>query len=1663
MTRATDSSASPFSIRVQKQQWAVLLFGLLLLLLAHGMALLFRIQPAVSLWFPPSGVAIALTLWLGPIGVLLTWVASFIVAPIWGNDGWARFASITDALEPLVAWMLFFYCFRGSLSLKSFRNAIAFLVSAPLLACGTSAVLGSLTLVAFGKMSLTSVPGVISHWWLGNAIGTMVIAPVVLLLASRFIRWHRQVDPEAAALQNPAGWQELQSRWPEITLLMGSVVAFAFLAVQATQLGSFVTLQLALLSIIPIFWAIARFGVTGSVLTASFSVLMTLLAYMWVYPQAMTLSIFPVDGELLYTHKLSLLLQSAIALLAGTAITERSATQLALEIEKLKRAETETRAQLGEKLLHVNHLLNESNQQLQASEERFRASVENILDCFGVYSAIRDDQGKIIDFRIDYVNGAACQNNQLTYEQQIGKRLCELLPGHRENGLFDDYCQVVETGEPLIRDSLVYEDEYEQRRLVKVFDIRIAKLGDGFVATWRDVTHRRLTEEQLYRHRQELQALIENSPDIIARVDRNLRHLYVSPVIEEITGMPPATFIGKSNRELGFPEELCQQWDTALENTFNSRKGGIYEFSFPAINGRWLHYESRLIPEFGDDGSVQSVLGITRDVTELKQVERSLRQVNEQFHLASEAVNSVIYDWDVRHNQITRTGGMDRVFGYTPKEIEATSEWYLALIHPEDFATVMAQVQTAFAQGDRYNVEYRVRNRQGDYLHVSDQGLMIRDEAGQVIRVVGSVADMSERARLEADRKSIEAALQESEKRYRSLAEAMPQIVWMADASGIATYCNQRWYDYTGLTPEEALNSGNIDRVHPEDRDRLQTQWAKALAESSILEIEIRLRSRDDTYRWFLCRSVPTYDPIGQLTGWIGTSTDIDDQKRTQEELRQSEEQLALALRAAQAGTWQWFKADNRTIWSDENLRLLGYEPGRVPSTYETWLQAVHPDDRAMAEKAVNQALEQQTALYFEYRVCLPDGSQRWLADIGQITYDAEGNPDGMTGIQIDITPRKEVEIALQQNQERLNLAMEAAGMGSWEWDIQTGEVYWSANLERLFGMAPGSFDGRYETVMAMIHPDDRPFVQQAIHRAVYEGQEYNIEFRFMDQHGHTRWAVGRGQVFYNAAGTPIRMAGIDLDISERKHAEASVQKSEERLRMALNATNQGLYDLNVQTGQTIVSAEYARMLGYDPEEFEETNQAWRDRLHPDDVAAVYRVYEEYVAGLRDEYRVEFRQRTKTGDWLWILSIGRIVEWDAEGKPLRMLGTHTDIHDRKEIEAERARLLAREQAARQQAESASRMKDEFLAIVSHELRSPLNGILGWSRLLRSRQLDPGTTEKALASIERNAQAQTQLIEDLLDISRIIRGTVRLTLRPVGLIPIVQASLDTIRPTAEAKSIHLVSHLDPNAGLVSGDSDRLQQIIWNLLSNAVKFTPNGGQVDIRLYRVDHHVRIAVTDTGKGISPEFLPHVFDRFRQADATTTRHQGGLGLGLAIVRSLVELHGGTIWVESPGEGLGATFTLELPLLSDGQASNGSFIPAASGHPTSLEHVRVLVVDDETDTREFLAIALEQFGAAVTTAASAAEAFARFQQDPPDILLSDIGMPEEDGYSLIQRIRALPPELGGQVPAAALTAYVRGDDRLEALQAGFQLHVPKPIEPLRLLQVVSQLRLQLGQ
>lgn len=536
-------------------------------------------------------------------------------------------------------------------------------------------------------------------------------------------------------------------------------------------------------------------------------------------------------------------------------------------------------------------------------------------------------------------------------------------------------------------------------------------------------------------------------------------------------------------------------------------------------------------------------------------------------------------------------------------------------------------------------------------------------------------------------------------------------------------------------------------------------------------------------------------------------------------------------------------------------------------------------------------------------------------------------------------------------------------------------------------------------------------------------------------------------------------------ELAELNLVEQALRESEEKLSFILNNVNVSISRFCVFANHDwrydYYSSGCETVFGYTSTELVADKNLWQSRVFPEDLENVIMPkFGDILAELTIDY--EYRFYHKDGSLRWIKA-ALTSQRDEIQHVWYVTSVDSDITKQKEVEAalherrqEKEILLEIAETARIEAEVANHTKDEFLAIVSHELRSPLNSILGWAKLMQTRKLDEAAKLRALQTIERNAKAQAQLIEDLLDISRMIRGNLRLNLVPVTLINIIEAAIDVVTPLAQAKQINLVSKFDTAVGYVSGDSNRLQQIFINLLTNALKFTPTRGKVEVSL-SVNNlsQAEFTVTDTGKGISPEFLPHVFERFRRADSTTTRSKDGLGLGLAIVYNLVELHGGKVTAASPGVGMGATFTVTLPILTQ----EAPQLPQTLESPeVSLSGIDLLVVDDDKDCCEFLEFTLRNSGGKVKTATSVVEAFITLQDFQPDIIISDISMPEQDGYIFLQNLRSLEAkETKIKIPAIALTANVSEEDKHKAIKAGFQFHLSKPVEPETLLNTIANI------
>lgn len=773
------------------------------------------------------------------------------------------------------------------------------------------------------------------------------------------------------------------------------------------------------------------------------------------------------------------------------------------------------------------------------------------------------------------------------------------------------------------------------------------------------------------------------------------------------------------------------------------------------------------------------------------------------------------------------------------------------------------------------------------------------------------------------ERKQAELEILSREQRYRTLAESMPQYVWVLDAQGQIEYANQHWIQGLGVTPDVINQMGWSQILHPEELADLQSRWQQSFCHGEPQAAEFRYRMADGSYRWFLGRVVPVQDESGQVVQWIGTSTDIDDRKRIEQALMAQEQQF----------------------------RTLAENAPDVISRLDAQMRHLY----------VNSAVTKATGLPPEVFL---------------------GKTNAELGMPLDLTQ------------------------------------FWYTQLKQVFDT----------------------------------GQPRSYEFNFPAPDG-MRFYLARLIPESDAAGRVETVLGITSDITELKRTEQALRDSETRFRRVLESNMIGMGFWDIEGNILLANEALLRMIGYTQAEVQARQLNWRSLTPPEYAPLEQKALQEIAeSGFCMPFEKEYLH--KNGTRIPILCGGATFE-DSQASGVFFV---LDLTERKAIEKERDRLLKLERAARETAETANRIKDEFLAVLSHELRTPLNPILGWTKLLQARQFSEEQTLHALQVIERNARLQAQLIDDLLDISRILQGKLNLNFCPVNVVETVEAVIATMRLSAEAKAIQLVVDLAPTTGEVLGNQARLQQICWNLLSNAIKFTPHGGRVTVSVQPIAGFAQVQVQDTGQGIDAEFLPYVFDYFRQSDSTITRLHGGLGLGLAISRHLVELHGGTIEAASPGPGQGAIFTVQLPLT---QAEPGTTlgrdryeqIPLS----TTLSGVSILVVEHELDTREFIRFVLEQTGAQVLVAASVGDALRLLEYARPTILVSDIGLPDEDGYSLMEQIQLLHPDFANQVRAIALTACASDSDQQETLGAGYHRHLIKPVEPDALIATVSGL------
>lgn len=1190
-------------------------------------------------------------------------------------------------------------------------------------------------------------------------------------------------------------------------------------------------------------------------------------------------------------------------------------------------------------------------------------------------------------------------------------------------------------------ETIVRTLQGEQRQVM--FTVTFPQQETGYeqvLVSILDISNYKQAEENLRLNEARYRSLAEASASIVWTAAPWGNVIEDIPTWQAFTGQIPEEYRGWGWVDALHPDDrtsVAAIW----RHAFSTRSVAVAEYRVRRYDGEYRHLTIRGVPILDDKtGDIREWVGMCVDITEHKQVEAEREQLLERERLArieaetakeqtTQILESITdgflaFDREWRFTYLNHEGS--RTLGRPPEELLGKNLW-------QEFPELAV---TSFGQLYQRAVLERVPLELEDYYPPFD--------AWFAVRAYPSPTGLALYFRNINVRKQSEAALKESEAGFRLLAENSTDIISRHTVDGILSYVSPACKALLGYQPEELIGRASSELVHPEDLAQMAQNQPANTDLPDIYTVTHRACHKLGHYIWLEATVRAIRNPqTGEIVEIQASSRDITERKRVEEKQRflaQASEILASSL--------------------DYETTLTGLARLVVPEIADWCVvdiicenQSVRRVAAAHAEPAKQELVEQL---------------QNYPPDLARLEGIAQILRTGKSQITHFI-PNEQIEAATS-NASHLKILQQLnpkSGMGIPL--IVRGRV--------LGAMTLVSSSGRYYNTESLMLAEE---LARRAAVAVDNARLYTEAQRSQ-------------QVAEKSAARTARLQAITAALSESLTPTQVAEVMVEQSMAALNASS-ALVAIVTNNGTEL---EIVRAVGYQ----EESIDLWR-RFSIDTSAPLAEavrtgepIWQEPTTTRVAHYSHLAHEYAQYNYGAWI-SIPLMIEGRAVGGMSLAFAEIQEFNqdDRAFILAmaqqcaqamERARLYEAEQTAREAAETANRIKDEFLAVLSHELRSPLSPILGWSKLLQTKKLDEKTIPYALKTIERNAQLQAQLIEDLLDISRILQGKLSLNICPVDLASVISAAMETVRLSAEAKSIALHTMLEPNLGQVLGDSGRLQQIVWNLLSNAVKFTPEGGQVEIRLERglgteeaggqggreqrsrgekfsfISNALRpmpyaqITVSDTGKGIDPNFLPYVFDYFRQENSTSTRKFGGLGLGLAIARHLVELHGGTIQVESLGEGQGATFIVRLPLIQDKseiqQDSSESHIPS------NLNSVKVLVVDDDADTREFIVFLLEQYGANVTAVASANEALVALSNSLPDILLSDVGMPDVDGCMLIRQVRNLPPEQGGQIPAIALTAYAGEINQKQVLQAGFHKHLAKPVEPAELVEAIANL------
>jgi PAS domain S-box-containing protein len=1184
-------------------------------------------------------------------------------------------------------------------------------------------------------------------------------------------------------------------------------------------------------------------------------------------------------------------------------------------------------------------------QALRESEERF-AKAFNSSPLVLTITSLKT--GKLIE-----VNETFVRTTGLAREEAIGRSTAELGLWASSADRKAELAAVQKKGE--IRDLEYIFRVKDGRKITGLLSAELLEIrGEPCALTIiQDITERKKAQEISERYR----LLSMRARDIILFFRPDGRIVDANQAAAETYGYAPADLLEMRIQDLRAPETL-----SALdEQLVKANNGGI---QFETVHRRkdGTRFPVEVTSVGADIGGERLLISIIRDITERRKNEEAVRKSMKQLALVTDIAPVFIAqcDSEKRFKFVNKTYA--ERFGLKPEE--CIGKPIVEILGQKGFDAISGYIDIVLSgQPVEFEIALPYPRIGEHFMHCSYAPDF--DEDGNVVGWVAAITDISERRKMEE-------SVRQSEEQLRQMADAMPQVVWIADPDGTVHYYNNRVSEFFGV---EKRSDGTWEwqpSIFEDDMASTLREWQKATRKKSSYAKEHRIQMADGSYRWHLSRAIPVLDERGKIAKWYGTATDIQDLKQTEEALRESENRFRTMTNNApmlvwMSGTDKLVTYFNQT-WLDFTGRTVEEELGTG------WMAGVHDEDFDPCMEIYSSAFDAREQFEMEFRLRRFDGEYRWILVKGVPLFTHNGNFRGYLGSCVDITERKQVQAALLKAERRAS------------------EEY----LELLSRIVPVGQTLGTARDLTSIYRAMLEFVRASMPCTAFFVSSYNSERRL--RIAEYVWGDG-GEVDVSM------LPPMELSEDGGPNSQAIFQK------------------------KSVVVNDYWEFMKTRPHVVINNNG-----VDPLSSLVVPMTVMNRIIGTLEVQAYESEAFTNEH----IIALEMVANLAA-------------------VAIENVRLLQVEADARETAEAANRAKDEFLSVLSHELRTPLNSILGWIRMLRAGVLDAERTGKAAEVIERNALLQNNLIEDLLDVSRIISGKMRIEKEAIDLVKIFEDASEILRPVAAQKNISFETRAAEKSLVIDGDAMRFQQIVVNLVQNAVKFTEEGGKVTVSLSRNGDFARLVVADTGIGISAELLPFIFERFRQADSSTKRAFSGLGLGLTIVRTLVELHGGTIRAESEGEGKGATFIIQIPLIKgflEKQAVDEKSPNLSDGH-ARLQGARILLVDDDAESLIPLQLFLEKEKALITTAGSAREALEKLSQQNFHVLITDIGMPIADGYDLIARVRQLQTEQNAFITAIALTAYASSDDRRRALASGFQEHFAKPVDYDELLSTLQ--------